>query len=457
MAKDRMQYVCDECGHTATKWLGNCPNCGSWHTFKEFKVERKPASEKEHKGKVEGLEESPPPQKLEDIASHAKDRFMSHIQELDRVLGGGFVSGSFVLIGGDPGIGKSTLTLQIGKANPELRILYCAGEESAGQIRQRAKRLGVDSANFYVYTDTNIDNVLKEARKMNPDLLIVDSIQTVYRTELTSMAGSIQQVKECAALLQQLAKKQDITTLVIGHVTKEGSIAGPRVLEHMVDTVLQFEGDSNYNYRMLRSLKNRFGPAQEVGVFEMKESGLVDVLNPSQLFLSDYDSSVSGNAVICSIEGSRSLLVEVQALTTPSNYGTPQRTANGFDHRRLSLLLAVLEKRGGYQFSGQDVYLNIAGGLKVNDPAADLGVICALVSSLLDKSISSNIAFLGEVGLGGEIRAVNKVDQRLGEIQKLGFEKALIPCASAPERRYDLQLMEASNMMEAIKKPFSKS
>lgn len=452
MAKDRMQYVCNECGHTATKWLGNCPNCGSWHTFKEFKVERKSASEKEHKGEVEGLEQSPPPRKLKDIESHSKDRFMSHIRELDRVLGGGFVSGSFVLVGGDPGIGKSTLTLQIGKANPDLKILYCAGEESAGQIRQRAKRLGVDSDNFYVYTDTNINKVLDEARKLNPDLLIVDSIQTVYRTELTSMAGSIQQLKECAALLQQLAKKQDITTLIIGHVTKEGSIAGPRVLEHMVDTVLQFEGDSNYNYRMLRSLKNRFGPAQEVGVFEMKESGLVDVLNPSQLFLSDYDSSVSGNAVICSIEGSRPLLVEVQALTTPSNYGTPQRTANGFDQRRLSLLLAVLEKRGGYQFSGQDVYLNVAGGLKVNDPAADLGVVCSLVSSLLDKSINSNIAFLGEVGLGGEIRAVNKVDQRLGEIQKLGFEKVLIPRASTPERTCDLKLMKASNIMDAIKK-----
>lgn len=456
MAKDRMQYVCDECGHSTTKWLGNCPNCGSWHTFKEIKVKRKSPAEKEHKGKVEGLKQSPPPQKLNEINTHSKDRFRSYIQELDRVLGGGFVSGSFVLVGGDPGIGKSTLTLQIGKANPDLKILYCAGEESAGQIRQRAERLGVDSANFYVYTDTNIDNVLGEARKLDPDLLIVDSIQTVYRTELTSMAGSIQQVKECAAMLQQLAKKQDITTLVIGHVTKDGSIAGPRVLEHMVDTVLQFEGDSNYNYRMLRSLKNRFGPAQEVGVFEMKETGLVDVLNPSQLFLADYDSSVSGNAVICSIEGSRPLLVEVQALTTPSNYGTPQRTANGFDQRRLSLLLAVLEKRGGYQFSGQDVYLNIAGGLKVNDPAADLGVVCALVSSLLDRRLSSNIVFLGEVGLGGEIRAVNRVDQRLGEIQKIGFQKALIPSASTSDRSYNLQLLEASNIMDAIKKPFSK-
>lgn len=451
MPKDRIEYVCGECGHTSTKWLGNCPNCGSWHTFKEFKVERKTKSQKEHKGKVDGLKDTEPPQKLDEIESDTEDRFLSEIQELDRVLGGGFMPGSFVLIGGDPGIGKSTLTLQIGKARPDLKILYCAGEESAGQIKQRAKRLDVSSDNFYIYTETDINKVLSEAQKLDPDLLIVDSIQTVYRTELTSMAGSIQQVKECAALLQQLAKKQDITTLVIGHVTKDGAIAGPRVLEHMVDTVLQFEGDSNYNYRMLRSIKNRFGPAQEVGVFEMKEEGLIDVLNPSQLFLSEFNDKVSGNAVICSIEGSRPLLVEVQALVTPSNYGTPQRTANGFDYKRLSLLLAVLEKRGGYQFSGQDVYLNIAGGLKVNDPAADLGVTLALVSSLLDKPISNNVAFLGEVGLGGEVRAVNKIEHRIGEIQKLGFEHAFIPKANkVTENR--LKVSGVANIASSIKK-----
>lgn len=452
MPKDRIQYVCGDCGHTSTKWLGNCPNCGAWHTFKEFKVERKTKSEKEHKGKVDGIEDSQPPQKLDDIDMDSQERFLSNIQEFDRVLGGGFVSGSFVLIGGDPGIGKSTLTLQIGKANPDLEILYCAGEESAGQIKQRAKRLGVSSDNFYIYTETDINKVIKEAQKLEPDLLVVDSIQTVYRTELTSMAGSIQQVKECAALLQQLAKKQDITTLVIGHVTKEGTIAGPRVLEHMVDTVLQFEGDSNYNYRMLRSIKNRFGPAQEVGVFEMKESGLEDVLNPSQLFLSEYNSKVSGNAVICSIEGSRPLLVEVQALVTPSNYGTPQRTATGFDHRRLSLLLAVLEKRGGYQFSGQDVYLNIAGGLKVNDPAADLGVTMALVSSFLDKPISNKVAFLGEVGLGGEVRTVNKIDHRLTEINKLGFDHGIIPKSNTVQDSSDLKICGVANISSAIKK-----
>src|SRR6056297_101670 len=394
MPKDRIKYVCGECGHSSTKWLGNCPNCGSWHTFKEFKVERKTKSEKEHKGKVEGLKESDGPQKLEEVQTETEDRFLSKIQEFDRVLGGGFMPGSFVLIGGDPGIGKSTLTLQIGKSRPDLEILYCAGEESAGQIKQRAKRLGVNSDNFYIYTETDISKVMSEAQKLNPDLLIVDSIQTVYRTELTSMAGSVQQVKECAALLQQVAKKQNITTLVIGHVTKEGDIAGPRVLEHMVDTVMQFEGDSNNTYRILRSIKNRFGPAQEVGVFEMVETGLKDVLNPSKLFLSDYNSNVSGNAVVCTIEGSRPLLIEVQALVTNSNYGVPQRTSNGFDQRRLSLLLAVLEKRGGYQFSGQDVYLNVAGGMKLNDTAGDLAVISALVSSLLDKTLPADTVFL---------------------------------------------------------------
>lgn len=454
MAKSRIQYVCSDCGHTSAKWLGNCPNCGNWHTFKEFKVERDSgSSSSDHKGKVEGVEEDKAPQSLKDIDTKAEARFASRIPELDRVLGGGFMTGSFVLIGGDPGIGKSTLTLQIGKSNPGLKILYCAGEESAGQIKQRAKRLGVDSENLYVYTDTNVSKILEQARKLQPDLLVVDSIQTVYRTELSSMAGSIQQVKECAALLQQIAKKQNITTVLIGHVTKEGSIAGPRVLEHMVDTVLQFEGDSNYAYRMLRALKNRFGAAHEVGVFEMRENGLEDVLNPSQLFLSEAETGISGNAIVCTVEGTRPLLVEVQALVTPSNYGTPQRTANGFDHRRLSMLLAVLEKRGGYQFSGQDVYLNIAGGLKLNDPAGDLGVMCALVSSLLDKPVTDNAVFLGEAGLGGEVRAVNRIDQRLSEIEKLGFSHAFVPQASKISKSNgNLNLRKVKNSIQAIKK-----
>jgi len=400
---------------------------------------------------VEGLDKSDPPQKLEEIEDKNEIRFTSNILELDRVLGGGFMPGSFVLIGGEPGVGKSTLTLQIAKSNRDLKILYCAGEESAGQIKQRAERLGVHSDNLYIYTDTIINNVIDEARKLNPDLLIVDSIQTVYRTELSSMAGSIQQVKECAALLQQVAKKQNITTLVIGHVTKEGDIAGPRVLEHMVDTVMQFEGDNNNTYRILRSIKNRFGPAQEVGVFEMVETGLKDVLNPSKLFLSDYNSKVSGNAVVCTIEGSRPLLIEVQALVTNSNYGVPQRTSNGFDQRRLSLLLAVLEKRGGYQFSGQDVYLNVAGGMKLNDTAGDLAVISALVSSLLDKTLPADTVFLGEVGLGAEIRTVNKLKQRLAEVEKLGFKQALIPKSNSLNEKSALNLERVQDVVEAIK------
>lgn len=451
MAKSRITYLCDECGHTSTKWLGNCPSCGSWHSFREYKVEREDKSKKKHKGKVEGIKKSDPPKPLKDIDYEQGNRFHSNISEFDRVLGGGFMQGSFVLIGGDPGIGKSTLTLQIAKANPELEILYCAGEESAGQIKQRAKRLGVDSENLYIYTETDISSILSEAQKMKPDLLIVDSIQTVYRTELSSMAGSIQQVKECAALLQQVAKKQNITTLVIGHVTKDGSIAGPKVLEHMVDTVLHFEGDNNYTYRILRSVKNRFGPAQEVGVFEMEEGGLKDVANPSQLFLSEYNSKVSGNAVVCTIEGSRPLLMEVQALVTNSNYGTPQRTANGFDYRRLSLLLAVLDKRGGYQFSGQDVYLNVAGGMKLNDTAGDLAVMCALVSSLLDRPLPNNAVFLGEVGLGSEVRSVNKLEQRMGEVAKLGFGQVFIPEANDWKGNGELEVHAIRRADEAIK------
>lgn len=451
MAKTRIQYLCDECGHTSTKWLGNCPNCGSWHTFREYKVQRDNKSDSAHKGKVEGLDQSAPPQKLQDIEYKTENRFTSNIPELDRVLGGGFMPGSFILIGGDPGVGKSTLTLQIGRSNPDLKILYCAGEESAGQIKQRAERLNVKSENLYIYTETDISDLLDEAQRIKPDLLIVDSIQTVYRTELSSMAGSVQQVKECAALLQQVAKKKNITTLVIGHVTKEGDIAGPRVLEHMVDTVLQFEGDDNYSYRILRSVKNRFGPAQEVGVFEMEQGGLRDILNPSQLFLSDYNSEVSGNAVVCTIEGSRPLLIEVQALVTPSNYGVPQRTSNGFDQRRLSLLLAVLEKRGGYQFSGQDVYLNVAGGMKLNDPAGDLAVISALVSSLLDKPLAGNTVFLGEIGLGGEVRTVANLKQRLDEVHKLGFKQVLIPKSNNRQERNSLQVHHVEDVQESIK------
>ena len=431
MAKSRTQFECSTCGHISPKWLGSCPSCGEWNTFEE----RVSSSTKEidHKAKVAGLESAGAPQKLENVETSEKSRFLSNISEFDRVLGGGFLPGAYILIGGEPGIGKSTLTLQIAKSNPELSILYCAGEESAGQIKQRAQRLGVNSDKLLVYNETQVDKVIEEAQKVNPDLLIVDSIQTVYRTELSSMPGSIQQVKECAALFQQLAKKKNITTVVIGHVTKEGDIAGPRVLEHMVDTVLQFEGDKNYTYRLLRSLKNRFGPAQEVGVFQMHETGLSEVTNPSELFISDKTEGVSGNAIVCTMEGSRPLLIEVQALVTPTSYGTPQRTANGFDRNRLALLLAVLEKRAGFSFANQDVYLNIAGGFRLNDPAGDLGVCCALVSSLIDKAINQRTAFIGEVGLGGEVRTVPHIEQRKKEAAKLGFGNSVVPSGKSSD------------------------
>lgn len=424
MAKQKTQFECSNCGYVSPKWNGSCPSCNKWNTFSEVIVSKKEA---EHKAKVVGLDEALAPQRIDDVETSEKSRFQSNIKELDRVLGGGFLHGAYILIGGEPGVGKSTLALQIAQANPELEILYCAGEESAGQIKQRAQRLGVSSNKLLIYNETQIDKIIAEAQKLQPDLLIVDSIQTVYRTELQSMPGSIQQVKECAALFRQLAKKKNITTIVIGHVTKEGDIAGPRVLEHMVDTVLQFEGDKNYTYRLLRSLKNRFGPAQEVGVFEMKEDGLIEVSNPSELFISDKTEGVSGNAIVCTMEGSRPLLIEVQALVTNSAYGTPQRTANGFDRNRLALLLAVLEKRAGFSFANHDVYLNIAGGFRLNDPAGDLGVCCALVSSLIDKPINQRTAFIGEVGLGGEVRTVPHIERRTKEAAKLGFSNSVIP------------------------------
>ena len=424
MAKTKTLFECASCGYESPKWLGSCPSCGEWNTFVERKSSPK---ETAHKAKVAGLEPASSPQKIGEVETSEKSRFLSNISEFDRVLGGGFLPGAYILIGGEPGVGKSTLTLQIAKSNPELTILYCAGEESAGQIKQRAQRLGVTSEKLLVYNETQVDVIIEEAQRINPDLLIVDSIQTVYRTELSSMPGSIQQVKECAALFQQLAKKKNITTLVIGHVTKEGDIAGPRVLEHMVDTVLQFEGDKNYTYRLLRSLKNRFGPAQEVGVFEMRESGLYEVSNPSELFLSDKTEGVSGNAIVCTMEGSRPLLIEVQALATPTSFGTPQRTANGFDRNRLLLLLAVLEKRAGFSFANQDVYLNVAGGFRLSDPAGDLGVCCALVSSLIDIPIQQKTAFIGEVGLAGEVRTVPHIEQRLKEAAKLGFSDSVAP------------------------------
>jgi DNA repair protein RadA/Sms len=424
MAKEKIQFECANCGHISPKWLGVCSKCGEWNTFTE-KREKKKASKKH---KVE-ISESDQPEaiRLSDVGTEHQQRVSTNLDEFDRVLGGGFVDGSFTLLGGDPGIGKSTLMLQTAKNSKNLKILYIAGEESSSQIKQRADRIGLTGENLYISSDTDIQSVIHTARKLKPDLLVIDSIQTLFSDELSSLPGSIRQIRECSALLQQIAKKENITTLMIGHVTKEGDIAGPRILEHMVDTVLHFEGDKNHLYRLLRCIKNRFGPAQEVGVFEMKEGGLQEVRNPSELFLSDSDLEVSGNSIACVMEGTRPILVEIQALVSGSNYGTPQRTASGFDQRRLSLLIAVLEKRGGLHFGDQDVYLNVAGGLKITDPAADLAVISALSSSLKDIVVDKQTVFIGEVGLGGEIRNVSYLEQRIREAGKMGIQRAVLP------------------------------
>jgi len=454
MAKSKTYYECGSCGHTSAKWLGLCPSCGEWHTFQERKEEKTPPEK--HKidigpgnGKIE-------PEKLNRISFSEENRFRTGVGELDRVLGGGFMPSSLILLGGDPGIGKSTLMLQIAKANPDLRMLYVAGEESAGQIRQRADRIGIKGSEMKVLSLTDLDRVIEVAKDEKPDLLVIDSIQTIYRSHLGSLPGSIQQIRECAALLQQLAKREGITTLMIGHVTKEGDIAGPRILEHMVDTVLQFEGDQSNLHRLLRSVKNRFGAAHEVGVFEMNDQGLKEVTNPSELFLSGMDQNVSGNVVTCIMEGSRPLLVEVQALVTPSNYGTPQRTASGFDQRRLSLLLAVLEKRAGLAFSGQDVYLNIAGGFKITDTAADTAVCCALASSLKDVPLISDAIVVGEVGLGGEVRMVSHMEPRLKEGKKMGFKKALVP-EKATAGRTNMDLLRVKYIHQAISKALARN
>ena len=457
MAKARVQFECSECGYRTAKWMGSCPSCGKWNSLQEVTEQKQKKSKKDHKARLNITDsngERNRPRKLSEINTDEAVRMMSGIPELDRVLGGGFLKGSFVLLGGDPGIGKSTLMLQLAKGNPDMTILYCSGEESAEQIRQRSERLGVKSENLLVYTETELDAITAQASSTQPDLLIIDSIQTVYRTELTSMPGSVQQVRECAAMLQKLAKSEGITTLIIGHVTKEGDLAGPRILEHMVDTVLQFEGDSNYTYRMLRTLKNRFGPAHEIGIFEMREEGLRDIENPSEFFVSDFNRDISGNALVCTLEGTRPLIIEVQALVTPTNYGMPQRTTTGFDHKKLSLLLAVLEKRCSINLSKHDVYLNVAGGIRINDPACDLGVACALTSSLYDKPLKQSLVLLGEVGLGAELRSISKVEQRLNEIKKMGIEHVVAPVIKNAKKRSDIQLSHRSDLKSALNVAF---
>jgi DNA repair protein RadA/Sms len=448
MAKTRSQFECTQCGYSASKWLGSCPSCQSWNTFEEVVIQKETTTI--HKAKLQAVSTLEKPLKISEISFDEAERVHTFIPELDRVLGGGFMPGSFVLLGGDPGIGKSTLTLQIAGRAPKLKILYCSGEESAAQIGQRAQRLGVSSENLHIYSETDLALIIEQATHMKPDVLIIDSIQTVFRTELTSMPGSVAQLRECSALLMRLSKQQKITTLAVGHMTKDGELAGPRVLEHMVDTVLMFEGEKNYAYRLLRSQKNRFGSTNEIGVFEMTETGLKDVLNPSQLFLPEYQREISGSAIVCSMEGSRPLLLEVQALVTESSFGTPQRMASGFDQKRLALLIAVLEKRAGYFFGNKDVFLNIAGGIKIQETSSDLGIICALASGLTDRVIQTKTAILGEVGLGAEVRAIRSIDQRVQEAKKMGFEYVVIPKANAFKQKIGVKLIEVETVRDAL-------
>jgi DNA repair protein RadA/Sms len=426
MSKIKTAFFCSNCGYESAKWTGKCPSCNEWNTFVEEVITKDNKLEETDWKKLSPDKKEGRTISLHEVISAEEKRIVTADPELNRVLGGGIVAGSIVLVAGEPGIGKSTLFLQNGLRLPGVRTLYISGEESEQQIKMRADRLNIRNENFYLLTETSTQIIFKEIRVLRPGLVIVDSIQTLQSPYIESSAGSVSQIRECTSEFQRFAKDSGTPVFLIGHITKDGSIAGPKMLEHMVDTVLQFEGDRHYAYRILRTLKNRFGSTAELGIYEMTGEGMRGVTNPSELLISQKDEQLSGIAIAASIEGMRPLLIEVQALVTQSVYGTPQRTVSGFDARRLQLLLAVLEKRGGFHFGVKDVFLNIAGGLKVEDPSIDLAVLCALLSSYEDVPLASQTCFAGEVGLSGEIRAVNRIEQRIAEAEKLGFEKIFV-------------------------------
>jgi DNA repair protein RadA/Sms len=425
LAKNKTTFFCQNCGHESAKWLGKCPACGQWNTFVEELVTKEDSNKNEWRqesarGKVTKAKA------LNEIESGSEIRINGRDEELNRVLGGGIVQGSLVLIGGEPGIGKSTLMLQVGLQLKGLRVLYVSGEESDQQIKMRAERLGDTSDEFLILTETNTKTIFQVVEQLQPELLIIDSIQTLYSPQLESTAGSIGQVRQCAAELMKFAKETNTPVFLIGHITKDGTLAGPKVLEHMVDTVLQFEGDRHLAYRILRTTKNRFGSTSEMGIYEMLGTGLREVSNPSEILISQKDSQLSGVTIGASIEGNRPLLIEIQSLVSPASYGTPQRTPTGFDQKRLNMLLAVLEKRCGFRMSAQDVFLNMAGGIKVEDPAIDLAVCISIISSMEEIPVSDKICFAAEIGLGGELRTVNRIDSRISEAEKLGFSEIYI-------------------------------
>jgi DNA repair protein RadA/Sms len=437
-------YVCQNCGFQTPRWLGQCPSCKNWGTLvEEVIVQKKLGKEKRESGKT---------YKLSELKPDVKMRTSTGLAELNRVLGGGIVKGSLTLIGGDPGIGKSTLIMQVGNyvANKGESVLYVSAEESAEQLKLRAERLRVDAQNFYVLPEVALENILESAEKLNPALLVIDSIQTIYKSELASAPGSVGQVRECTADLLRLAKEKGVATFIVGHVTKFGAIAGPKTLEHIVDTVLYFEGDRYQQFRILRTTKNRFGSTNEIGIFEMTEAGLTEVANPSDFFLTGRTEAISGSVVVSTLQGSRPVLIEVQALATPTFYSIPQRVCTGFDFRRLAMLLCIIERRGGITTGNQDVFLNIVGGLKIEEPAADLGVVMSVISSIRNKPIAQDTVIVGEVGLGGEIRSVAQINNRIKEAARIGFRRIVMPNQKVDGKKPGIELLTCRSIHEAL-------
>lgn len=456
-AKSKTVFFCQSCGTQSPKWIGRCPACGEWNTYVEEVIQlagKHGGMEAWKRGGGEAGKRGGVPVKVLEIKSEEGKRETTQNGELDRVLGGGLVPGSIILVGGEPGIGKSTLMLQVALQMKGRKILYVTGEESAQQIKMRAERLKVKNDECYIMTETGTAQILHHADEIRPEMIIIDSIQTLQTDILDSPAGSISQIRECAAEMQRFAKTTATPVILIGHIIKDGSLAGPKILEHMVDTVLTFEGERNYGYRILRSVKNRFGPTSELGIFEMHDNGLREVTNPSEILISQREHDVSGVAIAASIEGLRPMLIEIQALVSSAAYGTPQRSTTGFDVRRLNMLLAVLEKRSGFRLGAKDVFLNIAGGLRVDDPAIDLAVVTAILSSNADISIENKTCFAAEVGLSGEIRAISRVEQRVAEAEKLGFERIFLSKynkKALDQKKYKIKLVFASTVADVVR------
>ena len=459
MAKDKIAYVCSNCGQESARWIGKCPSCGQWNTFKEIRIANDTgsmAAKNAAHAVRSSITNKNKPLFLHEISAKDEPRIDMHDDELNRVLGGGLVPGSIVLLGGEPGIGKSTLTLQTILHMNERRILYVSGEESAHQIKMRAERIGGNSE-VMILCETSLESIFDNIKEVKPELVVIDSIQTISTSDVESSPGSITQVRECATALLRFAKTSGIPVILIGHINKEGTLAGPKILEHIVDTVIQFEGDQHYMYRILRSIKNRFGSTSELGIYEMQQNGLRQVSNPSELLLSQDHEGLSGVAISSAIEGVRPFLVETQALVSSAAYGTPQRSATGFDQRRLNMLLAVLEKRVGFKLMQKDVFINIAGGLRVTDLAMDLSVIAAVLSSNVDTAIEAGWCMAGEVGLSGEVRPVNRIEQRIAEAEKLGFAHMIIPAHNLKgfdKRKYKIELHPVKKVEEALRTLF---